>query len=187
MKGKNGFTLVEVLAVLSVIGVLVIILVGPNVMKYFNVAKTELSKQEKKDFLDAAKTYAVILKEGGSHSTIGPDGNKIVTKATYNNGIEEISGYDFISYVAQNGMDVTAEYLVKNGYYNEACDYDTENNKCLINKECKVHITFDYTTVKANPSCNLDDDGNENTKCTIYYSLGNMSAEIANENECSLK
>ena len=185
MKGKNGFTLVELLAVISVVGVLIIIFVGPNVMRYLNVAKDELREEDKKDFIEAAKTYAVTLKEGGSHVS-NVNGNKVVEKATYFDGTREISGYEFTSYAAINGMDVTAEYLVNNEYYNTECNYNGNNKGCKINKNCRVHITFESTTIKANPSCNLDDDDDPGTSCTIYHQLGDMSASIVNENECSI-
>ena len=184
MKAKNGFTLVEVLAVISVVGVLVIIFVGPNVMRYFNIAKDELREEDKRDFIEAAKTYAVTLKEGGSHVSLDENKTKVVTRATYNVGGNEIFGYEFTSYAAINGMDVTAEYLVNNEYYNPECKYDNDNENCKVNKNCNVHITFESTTVKANPSCNLDNDDDPGTSCKIYHQLGNMSASITNENEC---
>ena len=67
MKNKNGFTLVELLAVIAILAILVIIAL-PNVLEMFNNAKKDI-------FLTETKT--VIKKTSDKYISEVMKGNKI--------------------------------------------------------------------------------------------------------------
>ena len=60
---KNGFTLVEVLAVISILGV-VIVFVVPNLLSAFYKSRDILSDYEKNTIKDAGKMYITDLDNG---------------------------------------------------------------------------------------------------------------------------
>ena len=204
MKNKNGFTLVELLAVIMIIGIISVLFIAPNVWRYFNTVKGKLSEYEKKELMDAAKTYATNLRENGYNLVTTKEygrnssGYCIITNtredkipATYHTGTGDLSGYSFVEYAAQNDLEVTAEYLVKNGYYNNGCIYNHTNEcekstGCKVDKECTLRIHFNTDVIKANPSCNLDDDSDPNTNCKKYYSLKDFTISIVDENKCAI-
>ena len=194
MKNKNGFTLIELMAVITLLGVIVI-LVSPIMYNVFNRTKQAIKDFDKNALLDGGRLYAEHIYNGGTTvvttNTYDDECNVVNKKtetkpASYLVGNQELSGYELIKYAALNDLYVTAEDLVKNGYYDSGCDYSADD-KCSFSKECKVSkdctlkIHFEHTTVKANPSCTLGD------KCMVYYQLGQSSVSIVDESKCELK
>ena len=180
MKRNNGFTLVEVLSVVTMIGVLIVITI-PVLHNVFGTAKKAIKDMDKEALIDGAKLYANDLIHNNTTITFDTNGNQITKKVRYNTGSKEIDGYEFIEYAAQNGMSVTARYLVENGYFDTTCDYNEASNKCKVNPECEIRITFESTTALANPNCDQGDS------CKKYYTLGDYSTSIVNENDCVIK
>ena len=57
MKNKNGFTLVEVMAVITLLGVITILLI-PTFQKVFNQTKTAIKDFDKQTLIDGGRMYA---------------------------------------------------------------------------------------------------------------------------------
>lgn len=194
MKNKNGFTLIEVMAVVTLLGVIVV-LITPAISSIFNRTKQAIKDYDKNTLIDAGRLYAEHIYNGGTTvvtTNTYDDQCNIINKTTenkpasYNTGSQELSGYDLIKYAALNDLYVTAEDLVKNGYYDSGCDYSADNKcsyskECKVSKECTLKIHFEHTTFKANPSCTLGD------KCMVYYQLGQSSVSIVDESKCAIK
>lgn len=99
---KNGFTLVEVLAVISILGV-VMVFVVPNLISAFYKSRDILSDYEKNTIIDAGKMYIEDIDAG---------------LKTYNG----YSGYDFKKYAVENsGIVVSLTTLIDEGYYDSSC------------------------------------------------------------------
>jgi prepilin-type N-terminal cleavage/methylation domain-containing protein len=181
MKNNKGFTLVEVLAVITLAGVLVVLLI-PVFQRAFGAAKQAIKDIDKQAITDGAKLYAEDLIHANKITTYDESGHKIVKTASYVTSTgTELSGYAFIEYAALNGMDVNVRYLADHGYYDKNCNYNEANNKCKVDPDCTVHISFEYEKIKANPECTLGD------ACKMYYSLGNYKATIVDETKCAIK
>ena len=60
---KNGFTLVEVLAVISILGV-IIVLTLPSLLDLFQKSKHIMNDYEKGNIIDASKLYVEDLDNG---------------------------------------------------------------------------------------------------------------------------
>lgn len=180
MKNKNGFTLPEILAVVTIIGVVLLIFI-PSYLNILNTANRELSKEEKKMFVDSGNTYATALKNNTDSYT-----------DSSNNTYENYAFVEYLNSIAKRNTDgtltatipVTAEYLVKKGYYNENCDYNdsTKSGNCKVNKECTLNIEFEVKKVQPNESCNPSVDN-----CVTYYELGNYTTTIQDESKCTMK
>lgn len=194
MKNKNGFTLVEVMAVITLLGVITILLI-PTFQKVFNQTKSAIKDFDKQTLIDGGRMYAEHIFNGGTSEvvtkTYDDQCNVVNTKtetkpASYVITNQELSGYELIKYAALNDLYVTAEYLVDNGYYDSGCDYHADgkcnkSKECKVSKDCTLRIHFEHTTVKANPSCTLGD------KCMVYYQLGQSSVSIVDESKCEIK
>lgn len=140
MNKKNGFTLVELLAVISILGV-VLILFLPSMMNLYNKSKKNMRELNEKSIIDAGKMYAVDLDSANiyyqAESDISINGNN------YKRG-DKLSTYDLRVLLIEKGLDVPITFLVKNGYYNDTpCNYDDKKPNCKVNKECIVHISIE--------------------------------------------
>ena len=163
MKSKNGFTLVEVLAVISILGVVMVLLV-PTMLQTFYGAKGMLDDFVIEDIEDAAKMWITDYDLGtfkytynGAETTI--NGN------VYKKG-DLMDTYDFKVYAIENkGVIVTMEELVKGGYYDEDCRYAgtvityqekgeektkvvEKDENCDIPKTCKIKVGIDSKKVE---------------------------------------
>lgn len=99
---RNGFTLVEVLAVISILGVIAILVV-PSLLNLFQQSKHILNDYEKTSIMDSGRLYMVDLDNGIK---------------SYNG----LTGYDFKKYVVSEGnITVSLETLIKEGYYDSSC------------------------------------------------------------------
>lgn len=150
MKNK-GFTLIEILAVLSIIGV-VAILVMPTMLSALRDGKKMLSKYDLEGVEDAGKMYITDLDLGevdyiyDENETINLNGH------TYKKG-DKLSPYDLKTYVRnKGGLDVSIRHLVKEGYYDKNCKYAgevvdgvvlTKDKNCHVPADCILHVTIE--------------------------------------------
>lgn len=191
MNKKNGYTLVELLTVLTILAVLIILFV-PIITKVYRNINKQLNELDKNALIDGTKSYINNLVNNGYnvvYTTHYDDSCNFVNKteekklASYINNGTELSGYNFTKYAAQNDLYITAEYLVKNGYFDSECIYDdtcNKSSKCKVDRACTLVVHFDSETVKANPNCNSD-------SCEVYYKLGNYKIDIQDESKCKIK
>lgn len=152
MKNK-GFTLVELLAIISVMGV-VAILLFPTMLRILGNSKKLLSEYDKKIIEDAGKMYVTDMDEGlRSYTYTGSDDFTLSNKKTITPGTV-LSGYDLKVYIIdKKGIKVDMGTLVKEGYYNEGCHYAgetvegrvlSEDMNCKLPKECTLIVGIDY-------------------------------------------
>ncbi len=90
MKNNKGFTLVELLAVIMVIGML-LVLTSSSVIRITRESRNNIKESEFKSFLDAGKEFLTDVIESDGKVTIKPvtsDGND-----------GEYYGYNFLEYV----------------------------------------------------------------------------------------
>jgi prepilin-type N-terminal cleavage/methylation domain-containing protein len=145
MKSNNkGFTLVEILAVLSVLGV-VSILIIPTMLKAFYDTRSLLSESDERQILDAAKMWMTDFDRSVNKYIYTGSGIEL-NGHTYANG-DALQVYDWRTYVIENhGINVTMKELVEGGYYDQRCDYSKENNTCKVPETCTIKVGLEYTT-----------------------------------------
>lgn len=170
MKKNKGFTLVELLAVISILGV-VMILVVPTMLRALGNAKKELSKYDLEGVEDAGKMYVTDLDEGIRDYTYTGKTAIVVNEKTITPGTV-LSGYDLKVYIINmGGINVDMGTLVKEGYYNDGCHYAgetfggkvlTEDVGCKLPKDCTLKVGIDYK---------MSNDG-------VYYVTKGYTAEI---------
>lgn len=169
MKNK-GFTLVELLAVISVMGV-VMILVVPTMLRALGNSKKLLNQYDMQGVEDAGKMYVNDMDEGLRNYTYTGSENITVNDKTITPGTV-LSGYDLKVYIINmGGILVDMGTLVKEGYYNDGCHYAgetfggkvlTEDVDCKLPKECTLRVGIDYK---------MSNDG-------VYYVTNAYTAEI---------
>lgn len=145
---KKGFTLVELLAVLVVLGIIMII-VAPSAMSAFYKARRSLSEMEQGVVIDAAKIYLTDLDKGKKKYVYQGTTSTTVRGHEYAPG-SEMSGYDFRVYMiesVQDGIDVDIKTLVEGGYYDDKCTYSDDgkpNEGCRIQGDCVLRVKLIY-------------------------------------------
>lgn len=169
MKNK-GFTLVELLAVISILGV-VMILVVPTMLRALGNSKKLLSEYDLEGVEDAGKMYVNDMDEGLRNYTYNGKDPIVVNDKTITPGTV-LSGYDLKVYIINvGGILVDMGTLVKEGYYNDGCHYAgetfggkvlTEDVDCKLPKECTLRVGIDYK---------MSNDG-------VYYVTNGYKAEI---------
>lgn len=169
MKNK-GFTLVELLAVLSILGV-VAILIMPTMLSALGNGKKMLSKYDLEGVEDAGKMYITDLDMGQIDYVYEEDEEIKLNDHTYKKG-DVLSPYDFKAYVRmKDGLDVDMRKLVKEGYYDKNCRYKGEvfdgkviekDQNCHVPADCTLHVSIEQT---------LSEDGR-------YYMTSGYTAEI---------
>lgn len=143
MKNKNqGFTLVEVLAVISIMGV-VIVLVIPMLLSTFYNSKNMLDEYTKKDLLDAAKMYVIDLDTNVKGYEYNEETPVEINGNTYNKG-DMLTGYDLRVYIIEhNGINVSVKDLVSEEYFDKNCDYEKNAKSCKIKESCILKVKID--------------------------------------------
>lgn len=169
MKNK-GFTLVELLAVISIMGV-VMILVVPTMLRALGNSKKLLSQYDLEGVEDAGKMFVTDMDEGLRDYTYNGSEAIVVNDKTITPGTV-LSGYDLkVFIINQGGILVDMGTLVKEGYYNDGCHYAgetfggkvlTEDLDCKLPKECTLRVGIDYK---------MSNDG-------VYYVTNGYKAEI---------
>lgn len=169
MKNK-GFTLVELLAVISIMGV-VMILVVPTMLRALGNSKKLLSQYDLEGVEDAGKMFVTDMDEGLRDYTYNGSETIVVNDKTITPGTV-LSGYDLkVFIINQGGILVDMGTLVKEGYYNDGCHYAgetfggkvlTEDLDCKLPKECTLRVGIDYK---------MSNDG-------VYYVTNGYKAEI---------
>lgn len=98
MKNRKGFTLVELLAVIVILGIIALIAV-PNVLGTLNKSKGKLSQVQKETILSACKNY--VTANVGAMNDDAP--NEISIDALHSGGFLESSTYSDL-----NGGSISA-------------------------------------------------------------------------------
>lgn len=156
MKNRNGFTLVELLAVISILAILIVIAV-PTVLDILGKSRKILNEYDRDSLLDAAKYYITDI-DIGERDFLYPGNTPIdVNGTTYNKGMK-MTKYDAKTYIIEsNEFTITAHDLVKGGYYDKNCKYagDTvevkengviktsvvaKDQNCHVPKNCKIKV-----------------------------------------------
>ncbi len=146
MKNK-GFTLVEVLAVISIIGVLMVVFV-PSLLSPFYKAKNKISDMERNQIIDAGKLYLVDLDNSVIPYVYEEEEDIEINGKTYHKG-DEMTGYDLRTYIITNdGIKVDIKALVKNGYYDKTCNYETNPQKCKVKDKCILKVKINGEKVQ---------------------------------------
>ena len=149
MKSSKGFTLGELLAVISILGVILVFVV-PAMLDAMTNSKKILNEYTEDGILDAAKTYLTDYDQNVKKYVYQKDTpwTSSYSNKTYNKG-DKLSSYDFKIYMNEtDGFDVSIIELVQGGYYNQGCDYDTKPQDCSVKKECIVHVELETDTNK---------------------------------------
>lgn len=146
---KEGFTLVELLAVIVLLG-LVLVITMTNGFGIFNKAKGGINQIEENNLIEAAKVFLVdvenefvttgfdnnkirVVCEDGSCFYISIDSNNVITKK---NCIDTFCG-----------TEVDIKYLKDNMYFNDSKDKCDNNAKFNIRLEGNLEYT-DYIVKK---------------------------------------
>lgn len=134
MKNNKGFTLVEILAVISLLGVIMVLII-PGILNLVGDSKKRINELEKKDIMESGKLYLISIDEN---------------KTKYN----DLSGYDFKKYMAENGyITVSLENLIDLKYYDENCISKICRRISAAKKdpkkekvECNIKLSIDLKT-----------------------------------------
>jgi len=111
MKNKNGFTLVELLAVIAILAILVIIAL-PNVMGMFNEAKKNSFSTEVKEIYKVASQQWIM-------DSMMSTGEQVYTRCKTCTGKElELTGRTELDYYIKiNKSGSVTEYFITDGTY----------------------------------------------------------------------
>lgn len=116
MKNNKGFTLVEVLAVITILGIIIIFAL-PVALDTIGKSRNTLNEYTKKNIADTAKMYFMDIIEkvdpDNKYYTINDDVNFIsnITGKEYKNG-DKIFGYDFLIYaLLKSNPNMDSEYI----------------------------------------------------------------------------
>lgn len=155
---KNGFTLVEVLAVLTILGV-VMVLAIPGLLNVLGDSKGKISEYELANLIDAGKYYLIDIDEGSANLVYDGEKQTTINNHTYSKG-DLFSRYDARTYLIENGgVIITPEILIHGGYYNKECHYEgdtiiykdngvektsvaSKDIDCKIPKTCKIKLSI---------------------------------------------
>lgn len=156
MKNKNGFTLVELLAVISILAILIVATV-PTVLDILGKSKQTLNEYDRETLVDSAKYYITDI-DLGAKDFLYPDNKPTdINGKTYTKGMK-MTKYDAKVYIIESkGFTITAYDLVKGGYYDKNCKYAGEkveyvengvkktsvvakDQNCHVPRNCKIKV-----------------------------------------------
>ena len=182
MKNKKGFTLIEIIVVITIIGLLATLIV-PNVIRYMKKGKTDYNSKLDTELISTAKSYYSEHKEELPKGYINNNTNypikKTMISSIYLAGQNYLSG-DFVD---SEGNDCkTNSYVViernDNNYDYSACIKCTNGYESR-KEDCNYKVD---KTDKGYDNNNGDDpiDSNKLPYCTISLSSGKAN-EWTNE------
>ena len=146
MKNNKGFTLVELLAVIMVIG-MILVLTSTTVIKVTRQSRDKIKNSEFKAFLDAGKEYLTDVIESDGKVTIKP--------LTSDGDDGEYYGYNFLEYVgtceasayckkSDDSAIVTGTIYFDSSLMGKYIDLEKFNAKASDNKcNLKANITVE--------------------------------------------
>ncbi len=144
MKNK-GFTLVEMLAVIVVLGIVMVIAL-PAGLDAFYKSRRKLDEYEKSSIIDAGRLYITDLDEGNIDFFIPEDYE--VNGHTYKKG-DKITGYDLRVYLINTGgLKVDIKELVARKYYDKECNYEKKPKACKVQGKCIVKVWIEGKKVQ---------------------------------------
>ena len=136
MRKRNGFTLTEVLAVVSILAAIMII-ATPIVLKTINQSKKIITEEDKKTAIDSAEAYLSDIENGLVIYKAPTD--LTINDNSYHEG-DNMKTYDAISYIISvsdsTGIEIPIQTLVDDGYLDEKCNYETSPKKCKFKSTC---------------------------------------------------
>ena len=157
-KIKSAFTLVELLAVIVIIGILAIVVV-PSVTMYISNTRNETYKSHEKTMQEAAKSYTVECIQGTNPCTLPGRGRKTEIY------LDELIEKEYLSNLqdpqnTKKNCDASKSYVIvtnnDGNYEYESClycgSYASNSNNC----ELKNNQTVNDTT---EPVCGTVDNG----------------------------
>ena len=129
---KNGFTLIEVLAVVVILGIIVTLFV-PNTVRLIRQNNLKVYKIKEKELLKAAEDYANYDKEFEGPNESSPTKyitmTKLVENAYMNKILDSNSGNECKAFVKVTSSDI-------HDYNYEAClicdEYKTDKDFCTL-------------------------------------------------------
>jgi len=188
---KKGFTLVELLAVIVLLG-LILVITMTNGFGIFNKAKSGINQIEENNLIEAAKVFLVdvdngfvttgfdnskirVVCENGSCSYITIDPNNVITKDACNNTF--------------CGTTVNVDYLKTNNYFND------NKGKCMnanLNIRLEGNLVYTDFIVKNTGTediCtkkNLDSEGINSIDYKLINAAKEYLKELAKNNDASI-
>ena len=139
MKDKKGFTIIELLAVLLVLGMLMVF-AYPAIFKTEKAAEEVLNKAEERNLKDAAKLVAIDLDDYMSPIYNCKNGSWI---KEYCHTIKDSEDNDVWYYVV-----FPVNLLIEKGYFTDNSNHCTKNNSLIrINKQSQGY-EVDLSNIK---------------------------------------
>ena len=157
MKDKNGYTLTEVLAVITIIALISILTVSISV-RVLDQGKKKISEYDKTILVDAGITFAEDIDKNDIPYKMTE--TLTINDKTFNQD-SEIKGYDF-KIVANNKktLPVSTEYLYEHKYLGQSyekcvtddhnvttCSLKEEYKNCTINMQFETSIQDGYIVI----------------------------------------
>lgn len=158
MKNKKGFTLVELLAVITILGFLMILLL-PNVRNSFLNMKNQTEKINREHLIDAGKTLGTdIFICDVCHEQYNLKGDLIISCEGHKDILQMVSALTGEANMncakarnlLKDGIRVSVLYLKDNDYFSDRANNCEENGEMTI-KEVNSNI---IVTLDDNIKCN---------------------------------
>lgn len=152
MMNKKGFTLVELLSVVVILGVLIVLIV-PFTKGSFYKMKGSIEKVNRDNLIEGAKTLGTdIYICDICHEQYDLSGNVIVSCDGYKDILQEVSiltgesNMDCIKAgnLLKNGIRVSVQYLKDNDYFSDRANNCEEDGEMTIKEQNgNIKVTLD--------------------------------------------